>query len=55
MVESPDEKSFPSPTEEPFTSDESIVGLLLTVGVPLLLCMTVFVVIVMAFSGWKLY
>lgn len=44
-----------SPTEEPLASDEQIVGLMLTVGVPLLLCMTAFVVIVLAFSGWKLY
>lgn len=55
MADAPETDASASPTEEPMESDEWTVGLVLTVGAPLLLCMTVFVVIVLAFSGWKLY
>lgn len=55
MADAPDSQNSPSATEEPLDPDELTVGLVLTVGGPLLLCMTVFVVIVLAFSGWKLY
>lgn len=44
-----------SPSEEPFTPDEWSLAALLTIGVPLLICMTAFLVIILAFTGWKLY
>lgn len=54
MDQDPD-RSHSSPSEEPFTTDEWILASVLTLGVPLLICLTVFVVIILAFTGWKLY